>query len=100
MKIIGLQLDSVWENKAASHGRALSLLDKAKPPAGALVVLPEMFATGFSMNVAEIYDESRETQDFLSRGGGAQHLFDGRRGYEGRGDRARAQRSRRLFAGR
>ena len=67
MKIFGLQLDSVWENKAASHGRVLSLLDKAKPPAGSLVVLPEMFATGFSMNVAAIHDESRETQDFLSR---------------------------------
>src|SRR5262245_63198756 len=67
MQIIGLQLDSVWENKAASHDKALALLDKARPSAGALVVLPEMFATGFSMNVAAIHDKSRETQDFLSR---------------------------------
>jgi omega-amidase len=67
MQIIGLQLDSVWENKAANHEKVLALLDEAKPPAGALVVLPEMFATGFSMNVAAIHDESRETQDFLSR---------------------------------
>ena len=64
MQIIGLQLDSVWENKAANHDKVLSLLDKAGPQAGALVVLPEMFATGFSMNVAAIHDESRETQDF------------------------------------
>src|SRR5215813_1267377 len=67
MQVIGLQIDSVWENKAANHGKVLSLLDKAKPQAGAMVVLPEMFATGFSMNVAAIHDEARETQDFLSR---------------------------------
>jgi predicted amidohydrolase len=67
MQIIGLQLDSVWENKEASHDKVLALLDRARPKAGALVVLPEMFATGFSMNVAAIHDESRQTQDFLSR---------------------------------
>ncbi|MCI0389184.1 MAG: carbon-nitrogen family hydrolase [Acidobacteria bacterium] len=67
MQVIGLQIDSVWENKAASHDKVLALLDKAKPQAGALVVLPEMFATGFSMNVTAIHDEARETQDFLSR---------------------------------
>jgi hypothetical protein len=67
MQVIGLQIDSVWENKAANHDKVLSLLDRAKPSAGALVVLPEMFATGFSMNVAAIHDETRETQDFLSR---------------------------------
>ncbi len=68
MKIIGLQLDTVWENKAANHAKVLALLDEARPPAGSLVVLAEMFATGFSMNVAAIHDsDSRETQDFLSR---------------------------------
>jgi predicted amidohydrolase len=67
MQVIGLQIDSVWENKAANHDKVLSLLDKAKPQAGALVVLPEMFASGFSMNVAAIHDESRETQGFLAR---------------------------------
>src|SRR5262245_32852000 len=67
MQVIGLQIDSVWENKAANHNKVLSLLDNAKPQPGALVVLSEMFATGFSMNVAAIHDESRETQDFLSR---------------------------------
>ena len=67
MQVIGLQIDSVWENKAASHDKVLSLLDKAKPQSGALVVLPEMFATGFSMNVSAIHDEERVTQDFLSK---------------------------------
>src|SRR5262249_15356045 len=75
MQIIGLQLDSVWENKAANHDKVLSLLDKAKPSAGALVVLPEMFATGFSMNVAAINDESRESQDSLSRTAAERNIY-------------------------
>jgi hypothetical protein len=34
MKIIGLQLDTVWENKAANHDKVLALLEQAPPPAG------------------------------------------------------------------
>lgn len=68
MQIIGLQLDIVWENKAANHDKVRALLDRARPPAYSLVVLPEMFATGFSMNVAAIHDsDTRETQQFLAR---------------------------------
>ncbi|MBO0800907.1 MAG: carbon-nitrogen family hydrolase, partial [Blastocatellia bacterium] len=66
--MIGIQPDSVWENKSATHARVSALLAKTKPQPGTLVVLPEMFATGFSMNVAGIDDsETRETQDFLAR---------------------------------
>lgn len=76
MKIIGLQLDTVWENKAANHAKALALLDQVRPPAGSLVVLSEMFATGFSMNVAAIQDsESCETQDFLSRTAASREIY-------------------------
>ncbi|HEY6403976.1 MAG TPA: nitrilase-related carbon-nitrogen hydrolase, partial [Blastocatellia bacterium] len=75
MQIIGLQLDSVWENKAANHDKVLALLDRVRPSAGALVVLSEMFATGFSMNVAAIHDESRETQDFLSRAAAERKIY-------------------------
>jgi omega-amidase len=68
MKVIGIQPDVVWENKAATHARVRALLEKARPSPGTLVVLPEMFATGFSMNVAGIQDsDSRETQEFLSQ---------------------------------
>ncbi len=54
MKIYGCQLDSVWENKAANFAKAEKLIAGAKAPPGSLVLLPEMFATGFSMNVASI----------------------------------------------
>jgi omega-amidase len=68
MNIIGIQLDSIWEHKAASHEKARWLIEQAKPQAGALVLLSEMFATGFSMDVAAIHDsDSHETQTFLSQ---------------------------------
>ena len=68
MKVIGIQPDIVWENKAANHARIITLIEKAGPHPGSLFVLPEMFATGFSMNVAGIHDsDTRETQDFLAR---------------------------------
>lgn len=68
MNIIGIQIDSVWEDKPASHARARALIEKAAPAPRSLVVLPEMFATGFSMDVAAIDDgASGETQAFLSR---------------------------------
>jgi len=67
MKIIGCQTDIRWEDKEANHKNVSALLAKASPPADSLIVLPEMFATGFSMNVSEIAEnENRMTQDFLS----------------------------------
>lgn len=67
MEIIGLQWNLEWENKPANFDRAEQLLAAAAPKPGALVVLPEMFATGFSMNVPEIGEEVEgETFAFLS----------------------------------
>ena len=54
MRVVAIQLESVWEDKAASHARVGSLLGAAAPESGSLVVLPEMFATGFSMAVERI----------------------------------------------
>ena len=67
MTIACIQLDSVWENKAASHARVLPLLDAANLAEGSLVLFPEMFATGFSLDVETISDTpSRETEMFLA----------------------------------
>jgi predicted amidohydrolase len=52
MNFLGLQLDVVWENKAANFAKARALLAAAKPEPNTLVVLPEMFSTGFSMDLA------------------------------------------------
>ena len=53
MVVLLCQLDVVWEDPVANHARASALLAGATVPAGSLVVLPEMFATGFSMNDAQ-----------------------------------------------
>jgi omega-amidase len=60
-------MDIAWENKPANFSKVRRLLDEAKPERDSLVVLPEMFATGFSMNtksVAESY--GGETETFLA----------------------------------
>lgn len=68
MKTLILQLDIAWENKPANHARVLEMLDAARPEPETLVVLPEMFATGFSMNVSAVHDsETRETERFLAQ---------------------------------
>ncbi|RPH40639.1 MAG: carbon-nitrogen family hydrolase, partial [Planctomycetota bacterium] len=66
MYVAGLQLDIVWEDKKANHAKVRDLVGAANLPKGALLALPEMFATGFSMNVAEIAQtDARETETFL-----------------------------------
>ena len=68
MKVACVQFDIAWENKPSNHARVTRLLEQARPEPGTLVLLPEMFATGFSMNVAAIAEgKSRETESFLSR---------------------------------
>jgi predicted amidohydrolase len=67
MTVLGLQFDIAWENKPANFATVRRLLSQAAPQKGSLVVLPEMFATGFSMNVdlvAESY--GGETEQFLA----------------------------------
>jgi predicted amidohydrolase len=67
MKIACCQFDLEWESKPANHARVARMLRGAGLAAGSLVVLPEMFATGFSMNVAGIEDSRDQfTQRFLS----------------------------------
>lgn len=65
--IVLIQPDIVWEDAAATIGRVRGLLAQAPPPRGALVVLPEMYAVGFSMNVAAIHEgDDRPGEAFLA----------------------------------
>jgi predicted amidohydrolase len=67
MHVACCQLNTVWEDKTANFAKARALLDAAEVPEGALVVLPEMFATGFSMNVPVVAEgEERPTEAFLA----------------------------------
>jgi predicted amidohydrolase len=66
MQVIAVQLDSVWENKEASHERVRRLLAAVQIVPGALIVLPEMFDTGFSMDVTKTAQtDARESESFL-----------------------------------
>lgn len=68
MQVVCCQLDIAWEDKPANHARVQALLRAVPPEPDALIVLPEMFATGFSMRAGAITDsESRETQQFLAQ---------------------------------
>lgn len=67
MRIVACQLDIVWEDKHANFDRVRQMLAQANLAPGTMVVLPEMFATGFSMNAAQIAEAAEaETEQFLS----------------------------------
>ena len=68
MMIYCCQTDIVWENKPANFAKVRSLLAAAAPAPDSLVLLPEMFATGFSMNVTGIREGNPpETAAFLAQ---------------------------------
>ena len=61
-----IQIDSVWEDRAANHVKARELIAKANPQPGDLIILPETFSTGFSMNLAVTAEpEGGETEQLL-----------------------------------
>lgn len=53
LRVAMLQYPIAWEDKPANWDKVLSWLEKEKPEAD-LLVLPEMFSTGFSMNAKEL----------------------------------------------
>lgn len=76
MKVVCCQLNTLWEARAANHLKVRELLRASPPPRGSMVILPEMFATGFSMNVAAVSDtRSRETSDFLAQLASEQDVY-------------------------
>ncbi len=66
MKIYCCQHDIAWENMLANFAKVRALLAAAKPEPGSLVLLPELFATGFTMNTALGEPPGGETEQFLS----------------------------------
>ncbi|MDX1565185.1 MAG: nitrilase-related carbon-nitrogen hydrolase, partial [Phycisphaeraceae bacterium] len=67
MKVAAIQYDIAWENRVPNHKRILELITASKLEPNTLVVLPEMFDTGFSMNpVKTIQSEACESELFLS----------------------------------
>ncbi len=68
MQLIGCQFDIAWENKQANFERVRALLKDLPVDRDALIVLPEMFATGFSMRAESIAEPAQgPTHQFLSQ---------------------------------
>lgn len=60
-----IQMDIAWENKQANYDTVERLLARAAPEKGDLVVLPEMFDTGFSFNLERTADRDEGTLRYL-----------------------------------
>lgn len=56
MHAVAIQHDVRWEDKPATHAIVERMLDDADPPPGSVVLLPELFDTGFSLKVDRIAD--------------------------------------------
>ena len=66
MNIHAVQLDTAWQDRPANFAKVSALLDAARPEPESLIVLPEMFATGFTMDVAAMAEtDDGPTRAFL-----------------------------------
>ena len=65
MIITGVQFDIVWEDPQANFKKVREILAKNPPAPGGLIVLPEMFATGFSFVTHVTLSAGRPSEDFL-----------------------------------
>jgi predicted amidohydrolase len=89
LRIAGLQLDVAWEDRATNFVRVRRFATEAREEGADLLVLPEMFATGFSLDTSITAEPSNgETPRFMSElaaelelaivGGYVQRRRDGR----------------------
>lgn len=61
-----VQFDLAWEDKPRNFNTVETLLARAAPDPGDLVILPEMFDTGFSFNTPRTADHDGSTATFLT----------------------------------
>ncbi len=76
MRVYCCQIDILWERPTDNCAKVRALLDRAKPLPGSLVVLPEMFATGFSMAAFKLPGgDGRCVEAFLADTARAHRVF-------------------------
>lgn len=61
-----VQFDIQWESPEANYAAVTGMLEDADLAPGDLVVLPELFDSGFSLNTAQTRDDHRRTLSFLA----------------------------------
>ncbi|MFC1575801.1 nitrilase-related carbon-nitrogen hydrolase [Gemmatimonadota bacterium] len=64
--VAGLQMDLAWEDPQENFRRAEEMVKRAASAQARFLVLPEMFATGFSMDAAKVSAFAEETRAFLA----------------------------------
>ena len=52
MKVAAVQMDIAWHDRSTNYGKARQMAAQAKAAGADLLVLPEMFSTGFSMETS------------------------------------------------
>lgn len=62
-----IQFDITWENKSANYARVDDLLAKTNINPGDLIVLPELFDVGFTLNAQVASDAKGATREYLQR---------------------------------
>jgi omega-amidase len=65
-RVYGFQLDLAWQDKRANHDRVRRHVDTLAPEPGSMLVLPEMFDVGFTMNLEAALSSEADTPAFLS----------------------------------
>ena len=67
MKMALIQMDIAWESKKANYAKAENYFRRAARESCDIIVFPEMFNTGFSMDISAIAEDERgETSQVLS----------------------------------
>jgi predicted amidohydrolase len=76
MKIAAIQHDVIWENPAANHEHLTPMVAQAAKDGAELVVLSEMYSTGFSMASKKIAEKPEgESETFLSEQANTHNLW-------------------------
>jgi omega-amidase len=64
--VYAVQFNIVWEDRQANFKKVAKALDTAAPARGSLIVLPEMFDVGFTMNHTLATEAASQTADFVA----------------------------------
>lgn len=76
MKCFALQWSLAWKTSGTNYAKVSELLDRAAPEPGSMVVLPEMFASGFCFDLEAVAEpEDGPTRRFLQAQAARHRIF-------------------------
>jgi predicted amidohydrolase len=66
MKVAGIQFDIAWQNAEENFRRVRAMAQEAAASGARLIALPEMFATGFSMDASAVRPAAPAAREFCA----------------------------------